>query len=340
MKTTLQAVGRKCQYCNQPLPTDSHFSKRFCNAECCWRKEYQKREIRRQQKELAAGQILDPETPVTLYNYKEPLKDFVDENGIRGFGYAGTLASNIEGTHVQCHFCGYLYKYLPAHIWHKHKLNAKQYKEAVGLQQKTALVSEQYRVQLIKNYQKLPLKHHNKVKENFNKYNEEVKNGEKKSGGDLKRNSPWSLEKRNKMGMCPDQLLHKIKELGDELGHTPSSNEFRKKHTRYATAILMMFGSWNAAIIQAGLTPNYGIGFPQYTSIQLLQYLRNFYKEHKRTPVHSDFSRGYLPSLATYGKRFGTLNEARLQAGIPRLIQISKMKYVEEKLDYLVAEQS
>lgn len=134
------------------------------------------------------------------------------------------------------------------------------------------------------------------------------------------RNRKKTLEKDNKNGTCPDQTLEKIKTLAKELGRAPSPKEYRSRYNGNGgySVVTRHFGTWKNAMRMAGLKPA-GI---EYTREYLLELLRNFYKQYGRTPMTSDFrSNPELPSDSPYRRMFGHMNMARLEAGIPIVVQ-------------------
>jgi len=71
-------------------------------------------------------------------------------------------------------------------------------------------------------------------------------------------------------GYSREELLAEIDRLRDELGHTPTRNEMRSQGQFAEKPYRRVFGSWNAALKEAGLEPNqtkgrvrarYGIGW-------------------------------------------------------------------------------
>jgi len=131
--------------------------------------------------------------------------------------------------------------------------------------------------------------------------------------------------------MCPKQLIEKLKKLEAKLGRRPKAKEYVKEYGSYMS-IITVFGKWSTAIKLAGMvTQNEEKALrsdPEY----LLEQMRVFYQINKRTPRASDIRRGLMPCLQTYCTVFGTLNNARIRAGIPALVQISKYRYEEVDL--------
>lgn len=135
-----------------------------------------------------------------------------------------------------------------------------------------------------------------------------------------------SLESRNKRGLCPDQVLAKIKDLADRLGHCPTVAEFKQAYgSRFLTPINFHFGGYNKACRKASLIPRQDI--LNYTDEQLLEKLVAFKEKFDRIPMTSDFDRGLLPAARTYKNHFGTLNWARVEAGLGAILPIHHGQY-------------
>lgn len=284
---------------------------------------------------------LSPETPLFYTNYKEPLKEASSELGGDYYGYMGTLASNKDLSHVQCHICGNLYEVLGGrngHLQTAHNISAKEYKDKFGLSQSTALVGETTRAKLIKAGTlgaEASAARAKEAQEGLLRYWQDVKSGKRERH---KVRKEWSKERRNIEGNCPDQLLDQIKELADKFGRTPTQKEFQLEARSSLQAVKTTFGSWQAAVKLLGLEPrlHWRERGPIMTSEQCLESLRIFYDLYKRTPRASDFKRGLLPNMRLITRYFETLNEARLQAGIPVLIPVGggiTRRYLEIQAD-------
>jgi len=244
-------------------------------------------------------------------NYKLPLKPVTD-----GFGYLGTLAQTEDGCQVQCHVCGLLVENLGYHAWVKHQIKAVEYRATFQLGRTTPLCSDQLS---------------EKCKETKRLAWSQMSEDEREARRNLMREAqtravrigkPRSLEALNKDGMCPDQLIEKIKQCADKLKHSPTLSEFRTEYDgKYEGAIKRTFGSWNAAKEMSGLVkcktgsrvPHNRIAF---TNEDLLAFLRSFKKEKGTVPTYSDWRRGFLPSYYLYKHRFGGIAKAREAAGI------------------------
>lgn len=255
-------------------------------------------------------------------HYKEPLTEIKN-----GFGYYGCLLSSTDGEKVQCAICGGLYGELSKHITPKHGITAREYKEKYGLAYSTALISEKIR----ESRKQTTLVWVEKMKRqhgaDWRMYLRTM--GQK---GNLARRTTaqprLTLESKNKRGTCPDQLLDRIIKVKEEIGHTPSKDEFiaATGTQRYVHLIYKTFGSWTGAVSKAGLRPKPNMGNltervgnqqkPYYEDEELLEYLRIFYEQNNKIPTETDCRRGMIPPSTTYARRFGSLVIARERAGI------------------------
>jgi hypothetical protein len=66
------------------------------------------------------------------------------------------------------------------------------------------------------------------------------------------------LEPRDNSKYDRAELLDILQELAEELGHTPSTAELREREDLPApSTFVYRFGRWNAALEEAGLTPQH-----------------------------------------------------------------------------------
>lgn len=244
-------------------------------------------------------------------NYKLPLKPVED-----GHGFLGTLAQTEDGALVQCHICGAVVENLGHHAWVKHEMKAREYRVKFQLGLRTPLCSDTWS----EKYKTIKA-------EQWANMTDEERESRKQSMIEAQKKArrvgqPVSLENLNKKGMCPDQLIEKIQQCAESLGHSPSFKEFEAEYKgKYVGAIMRTFGSWNGAKHIAQLEPlKSGSKVPHnrspYTDEQLLEFLRSFKKEKGYTPTHSDWRKGFLPSYHVYKHRFGGIQKAREMAGI------------------------
>lgn len=262
-------------------------------------------------------------------DYKEPLKKLLKH---QGFGFAGTLAQTSDKEFVQCHICGNLFVALAGHI-RKHKLSAKEYRERFGLMASTALCSDTRREALQKTV--VTKLGNTELPSHLIEYNRKMQAGEIKHNPTPK--GTWTLERRNKGGVCPEQVLERIKDLADILGKTPSSDEFRDYYRgRYWESILYLHGSWSNAIRKTKLISRNQLRHPD--GDQLIATLQEFHKQYGRIPMTSDFARGLLRDKTVYIRVFGSLNNARIEAGLNAILPLPFGQIIEmtpeQYLDY------
>lgn len=258
---------------------------------------------------------------LTLGHYKEPLRKVS-----KGFGFVGCLLATLDGTKVQCHICGELFENLAPHLRSAHSITARDYRERFELAYTTALISEKKREKMKND----TLMWHARMIEKYGKEEWASKLRSQGREGMKKRKGSQpvlTLESKNKRGVCPDQLLQKIREVKEVLGHTPSKSEFISQTgtQRYVHLIYKTFGSWSVALSKVGLEryhknkshKNHGNQYrPHYDEEVLLEYLRIFYEKNNKIPTESDCKRGLIPPSTTYAFHFGSLPKARERAGI------------------------
>jgi hypothetical protein len=248
-------------------------------------------------------------------NYKEPLKEIED-----GHGYWGTIAQSKDGSEIQCHICGKMFSNLGSHVFHAHEMKAEEYKDRFKLAKMTPLCSDEF--------SKIAKE---RTLEWMSKMTPEAlaQMHVKTNGAHDKRviqPRTMTLEELNRKGICPDQLLDKIREASVSLGKTPTVTEFNTFHKtqRFIVPVTRTFGSWKQACEYAGLTPNKtgGKGGAQtvYTKEQLLQFLKDYQERTGLPPTANDCARGFIPSLATYIKHFGSIKKAREAAGLDSFV--------------------
>lgn len=230
---------------------------------------------------------------LTYSNYKEPLQK-VDN----GFGYIGTIGSAEDGSKIQCHICGSMFVALGQHVRQAHKLSAHDYKAKFQLGLTTSLESEGARKVRMSNYQNL--------------WSEERKDKLRRISHDIGRNSgakkghnPWHLERRNREGKCPDQVLKRVTDLAAELGRTPSYLDFTAKYGHeFMGPIRTLYGGWTKVVRAAGMIPvNEANTFDR---VQMLVAINDFRFKYGREPLWSDFKRNPMfPDTSIYHRVFG-----------------------------------
>ncbi len=113
-----------------------------------------------------------------------------------------------------------------------------------------------------------------------------------------------------------EHLLNTLRDLADELGHSPTVDEMLARPGLPAPqTYINRFGSWNAALEAAGLKTRRRTAI--YTDEQLLQALRDLAAELGQPPSASEMlARRDLPSPGAYQGHFGTWSKALAAAGV------------------------
>lgn len=261
--------------------------------------------------------------PVVYRNYKEPLTKIKD-----GWGYYGVIAESENKEYLQCHECGEFVKSLSHHA-SKHKMTAVEYKDKYKIGRTISLLSTATRTLRQEIFRDNADKIIPKAVKGMAKYREDVENGKRPY---VMGRKGIPLEKRNRMGTCPDQLLDRLQKIAITNGEQPSYRYMAKKHGGLLRSILTTYGSYRKAIVLAGLQKDLDYDTRKFTRAQLLDFLRVFYKTHGRTVMVSDFRTGELPDYARYLKTFGGIAQARAEAGIPNYVIRSDSTFVEVEL--------
>lgn len=133
------------------------------------------------------------------------------------------------------------------------------------------------------------------VQKTFGSWNK----GLEEAGLDLYNSKIWDAE----------SILNCIKLFYDENGRSPKQRDFQK-NIKYpnVTTVQNYFGSWNKALIMAGMPLNNNFIWSKETIIKAIQ---DFYKKHNRIPTARDFVGNIeYPGKTTIATHFITFNKA------------------------------
>ncbi len=321
-RTNEEELARICDYkgCEVSLSFEVR-NKRWCNEHTDIGRGISSKERRRKDKELVKPKNYNPDLPksvqltetmTVLYeDYKEPLRTVSQVKG-EGYGYMGTVAMSEDREYIQCHICGNLFRSLSAHVRLEHKISIVEYKKDYGLSASNVLIGESLRYDL--QQRNFSNKRNKGQPDGLKEYIAKLKSGEVKA-----KRGDYSLEWRNKRGLCPDQVLEKILDLKEKLGRVPNSDEFRVEYKgRYMHSIQYLHGSWSEAIHKLGEKTREDLR--RHSQEDLIGELLDFQKKYNRIPMTSDFNRGLLTNKGTFIRKFGTLNNARVAAGMNAVV--------------------
>jgi hypothetical protein len=118
----------------------------------------------------------------------------------------------------------------------------------------------------------------------------------------------------------PAEITERLLTWTGEHGRVPTVKDWTlaKHHTPSANLVQRRFGSWNAAIDAAGLTPNLPHG---WTRDRVIRAMWDWEKAHGRQPSARQWkTRGDgRPQYDTVVRLFGSWNAAVAKAGFPPL---------------------
>lgn len=110
------------------------------------------------------------------------------------------------------------------------------------------------------------------------------------------------------------EILQIIRDKAKELGRTPTRREVGMWNTIYNR-----FGSWNNALVEAGLIPKVLRGLSKQ---EIIEIVKKWAKEHNKTPSISDWNKAkkngeYLPEVRAMQRKLGmTWNQIIQLAGL------------------------
>lgn len=113
-----------------------------------------------------------------------------------------------------------------------------------------------------------------------------------------------------------EEIIIDIKELSEQLGHPPSSFEYRKHGTWSPKVVLTRFGEWKSAVRAAGMTPR-ATQIHEYSPAEALAELERVNDESDR-PLHSkDINKDPdAPCIQTLINIFGSVDDAVRKSNI------------------------
>lgn len=120
-----------------------------------------------------------------------------------------------------------------------------------------------------------------------------------------------------------EELLDELNRLANSLEKTPSIKEMDEMGKYSGTTYRTRFGTWNEAVLAAGLEPNaeeYNL-----SDTDLMESLKEFALKLGHTPTQKEMRQEGPHASSTYVTRFGTWNEAVQEAGLEPNIQHSKL---------------
>lgn len=134
-------------------------------------------------------------------------------------------------------------------------------------------------------------------------------------------------------GYTNDVIIEKLREFKVKFGRNPASDDFRYG-SPYASTIIYRFGSWQQALLAAGLIENVRL-FKRYTVGELINELRQFKMKFGRNPTSQDFKFAQ-PGADTFCNRFRSWQAALLAAELIEKIDMATTTAKGRKGELLV----
>lgn len=117
--------------------------------------------------------------------------------------------------------------------------------------------------------------------------------------------------------MDDEELLDQLREFAEELGRTPRAHELSDADQMPSSVTYQnRFGSWNEALLEAGLQPA-SPSKQRLSNNELLDRLQDLAEELGEVPGQKDVNEADdLPQATTYRERFGSFEDALIEAGV------------------------
>lgn len=258
-----------------------------------------------------------PSGYVTFYNYKEPLMRFE-----KGYGFVGALVFDGETDKLQCHLCGEWHAYLPNHLLREHNVRADAYKEMVGLNKTTALISEKQRAALIANGLGKRMK-------NLKVHKRHTEESKEKIRQTLKENR---AEQQNLRNTCPEQLLDRLKKLHQKLGRTPTDDEIP-----FHATLDRVYGNITNACRLAGIPPRkpgqtITKRLSKHRISEAVDWIREFISLHKKKPRARDWIANGRKGMYQHFKKKDLIPTLIKEATLQTYVRLPGVRYSDEEL--------
>ena len=129
-----------------------------------------------------------------------------------------------------------------------------------------------------------------------------------------------------------NQLIEILQQWANKNGRIPTEKDFYKNlDLPNFKTYRREFGTWNNALIVAGIGIRQREREKKYSRDQLIEILQQWEKDNNKIPKEKDFTNNpNFPYYTTYINEFGTWNNALINAGIG--IRQKEKKYSRDQL--------
>jgi hypothetical protein len=235
-------------------------------------------------KQAMNGGQLPPMTPLT-----EAAKKIIDPAlTIGGDGAGGIVADEQRGLQCPVRGCGKYFHDLARHIATTHKsIGLPAFREAMSIPTKAPLQSDH-----MLTVKREGMKSRGTFLKNAKRFGTAHRRTSETRRARTRSTNAASMGARNLRDRCVAQLSHKLIDLANTLGRSPSSNEARTiLGAGVVTEIIQTFGTWNNAKAQCGLSTLRPGGQKEGLRDAALSALEAWVEEHGDLP---DMESAYL----------------------------------------------
>lgn len=185
-----------------------------------------------------------------LYKGEPPFMKFTN-----GFGYQGVILIDRRLDLVQCHLCGVWMENINNTHLRMHRISVRDYKEQIGVFNYVGLSNQRLSELKVK----YGIAHGDRIRERMAAdpvFRKKVLSNLKIARSALVRSSRdrrktfARMQRKNKLGLCDEQLQYRLDKFVQEHGRPPKSSEFNAKDYMQAR-----FGTWNRALKHFGYKP-------------------------------------------------------------------------------------
>lgn len=225
------------------------------------------------------------------------------------FGYLGVILRNTTTDRLQCHVCGEWFKCLDVHVFFKHQLLSRDYKQKFSLPLRFPLCGRSTS----------KLRSNSAIKyKSLGKY---LKGSKKwKSGSRVlhKKSCRYGVTNRayqNKNNVCPEQLNKRFQIVADMVGREPTCHDLEHYDYGCLGTLVRRFGSLNNYRKQMGYRVN--LIPKKCNETQAIAALRKYYQKYKVVPKSYVWKRSHFkPSYNTILRYFGSWHRSLVSAGL------------------------
>lgn len=238
----------------------------------------------------------------------------VQKTGKKTFGYIGMVLYDRAEDKVQCGICGEWFRSLGNHVFQKHGMTAKEYKDKFGLYYKTALCSKE-----------VSKKRSEAIPEQFVKYRKSKKHIEELVVANKKRKKPHRcgvMQGKNKHGLCDEQIKKRLLVVRNMSNKVEMSDvtisDVHKYDSPLHMHLISKYGKVKSVAERFNLLAG---GRIKHQEIDLISKLRTFVLKNKKMIKTKDVDGNpNIPSVGTYQLRFGSWRRAKMMAGLDQLL--------------------